>query len=266
MLVTGFLGAGKTTFVNSLLRSRGSQRVAVFVNEFGDVDVDGEVLRGLGGVDRNKVLSLKDGCMCCGGKDDFETVLREEFHDAKKDLDYLIIETSGVSDPRPVLASLETIPNVYVDRVVCVVDATTLSNVAFGGCDGAQPQIACADVLVLSKVDLLENTSQELQAEKSLLAQHRLASRSLGCAATKPTVVRSSSGDVDLNTLRSLPSKDVCSSKRRRIVKTNAAASHTHDSLAKVSVVTPYEFDRKRFQAWAAALPKGLVRGKGLIH
>jgi len=267
LLVTGFLGAGKTTIVNSLLRGRGSLRVAVFVNEFGEVDVDGAVLRQRGKINRDRVLTLRNGCMCCSGNDDLEVVLREEFNDAQKELDLLIIETSGVTDPRPVLATLEAIPGLSVDRVVCVVDATTVGNVTFGASDGARPQISYADVLVLSKVDLLSTQQIDL-AEKSLLTQ-----RGATCSALpNPTIVRASNGALNLAALCSITPgakrADSCGGafKRRRVSPAEVLAASAHEELARHTFFTAYPVDRQRFEAWAAALPGDLLRAKGLLQ
>jgi G3E family GTPase len=263
-LVTGFLGAGKTTLVNQVLRSRKHVRAAVYVNEYGAADVDGEFLRWQGKIDRRRVLTIEDGCMCCGGKDDLRTVLAEELgtDQARSELDVLIVETSGVCDPRPVLGTLAEAHGVYLDSVVVVFDATTVGDASFGASEDAQRQLKCADVLMLSKADLLAHEAAAGAAEKQLLELYR---KSTGDARPEPRLIRKAIGQVMLEDLCEFPlcgEGQRCSPRERPIEEVKEGI---HSEFATHAFCVGKPLDRERFETWAAAPPKGLVRAKGML-
>lgn len=264
ILITGFLGAGKTTLVNQVLRSRKHIRAAVFVNEYGAADVDGEIVRWQGEIERRQVLTVKDGCMCCGGKDDLRTVLEEEFADAKAaaDLDVLIIETSGVCDPVPVIATLAEARGVYLDSVVVVFDATTLDDATFGASEDAQRQLKCADILLLSKLDLLADEAAADAAEQQLLSRYR---KSADMARPEPRVLRRAPGQVTLDDLCEVAvlGKGGGAPKERALTK--GVGEGVHSSFATHAYTAGRPFDRKRFEAWAASPHPSLVRAKGVL-
>eukprot|EP00913_Durusdinium_trenchii_P019979 g18778.t1 len=135
-IITGFLGAGKTTLLNHILNQQGETvrhqghcvrpklggvdtgaRVAVFVNEFGSVDIDGDLIRWQGKIDEARVVTLDNGCMCCEVNADLQRQLRKILEAQKKapeKLDLLVIETSGLCDPAPVLSTLEQLDDLAV--------------------------------------------------------------------------------------------------------------------------------------------------------
>lgn len=271
ILVTGFLGAGKTTLLSRILQKQQKLRAAVFVNEFGAADVDGQLLRLHSKESYHKVFTLRDGCMCCGGKDDLRLVISEELGSLRGELDVLIIETSGVTDPVPVLATLAAAEGVYIDSVVCVFDATTAKNHSFGAGSDAQRQVSAANVLVLSKVDLL-TSAEATEAECKLLALHSTSVEPEDKVkkAAEPKVIHAAHGEVDLEELCTLPL-----SKRHAPLAQRTCAvpqevsdtTHTHTDFAKHSYCVPYHaLHRDRFEAWAASLPKAILRAKGLVH
>lgn len=263
VLVSGFLGAGKTTFVNRLLQRR-RLRAAVFVNELGAVDVDGTLLRAQGG--SAKVFSLADGCMCCGTKDDLANVIAEELGGCLDELDVLIVETSGVSDPAPILKMLnEADDMVYVAGVLCVLDATTVADPALGSCDGARRQIAEADLVLLSKVDLLSEPAAVTAAEKHVRALRRVATPSRRAA---PRVLNTGDGDVDLTELCALrppPSGKGTTSKRRKPTPVEHDGPSHKDEYPSMFFMQSGVFHRERFERWAASMPASVVRAKGLF-
>ena len=164
LLVTGFLGSGKTTLLRHLLQNRANLRLAVLVNELGTVDVDGELLKSK---DHNAGLGictqeLTNGCLCCSVKDDLRQAVLSvlERRDA---VDYLIVETSGAADPRPVAASLHALCR--LDLVVALVDAS--SGAAALQTPLAQAQVAAADMVLLTKTDLVSE-AQAAEAEAAV--------------------------------------------------------------------------------------------------
>ncbi|GMH32676.1 hypothetical protein BSKO_00510 [Bryopsis sp. KO-2023] len=177
-LITGFLGAGKTTLVTYILTENHGLRIAVIVNEYGDTEgVEQPLVKG---PDDEEAFStdwveLNNGCLCCSVKSDFVAALEGLMH--KKDkFDYVLIETTGLANPGPVASALwtdvELEAGVCLDGIVTVVDSRNiraqLSDVRpEGETNEAQQQIAYADVVLLNKVDLV--TEKEIGDIKTTL-------------------------------------------------------------------------------------------------
>lgn len=150
-VLTGFLGAGKTTLLNRILGRRDGRRFAVIVNEFGDIGIDGELIE-TGG---EELIELSSGCICCVVRGDLIRTMRSLLTDGPK-LDGIIIETTGLANPSPVIQTL-VIDQVIgaqcrLDSVLCVVDAVHILDQLSDGSDAAD-QIAFSDHIVLNKVD-----------------------------------------------------------------------------------------------------------------
>src|SRR3954452_17096127 len=131
-IVTGFLGAGKTTLIRHVLANAGGRRLAVIVNEFGDVGIDGEILKGCGdsSCPEENIVELANGCLCCTVADEFvpglDTILSRH-----PKVDHIIIETSGLALPKPLVQAFSwpSIKNsVTVDGVVVVSDGAALAD------------------------------------------------------------------------------------------------------------------------------------------
>jgi len=180
-IVTGFLGSGKTTLIRHVLANANGRRLAVIVNEFGDVGIDGEILKGCG--DENcsddNIVELANGCLCCTVADEFVPAL-DEILAREPQVDHIVIETSGLALPKPLVQAFHwpAIKNrVTVDGVVAVVDGAALADgqvsadlealsaqrAADDALDHDDPieevfedQVACADLIVLNKRDLLD--------------------------------------------------------------------------------------------------------------
>ena len=155
-VLTGFLGAGKTTVLNHLLRQPALARTAVLVNEFGDIGIDHLLVEKL---DENTVL-LNAGCLCCTVRGDLTRVLREMMPRARRDeISRIVIETTGLAEPAPILATLMTDPVVAstyrLDGVVTVVDAVAGETNLTARAE-AMRQVAVADRIVVTKSDLAD--------------------------------------------------------------------------------------------------------------
>jgi G3E family GTPase len=153
-IVTGYLGAGKTTLINNLLRKYPEKRFALVENEFGDVSIDSSLIKG---VDASRMFELKNGCICCTIVNEYELVLLElagRFHY----IDELLIETTGVADPsqviRPFLVSPEIRQHYDLAGIICVVDCINYNFHLQQSV--ASQQIAAADVLAVSKGDYVD--------------------------------------------------------------------------------------------------------------
>ncbi len=179
-VVTGFLGAGKTTMIRHLLEGSHGRRLALIINEFGDVGVDGDILRscGIESCPEENIVELANGCICCTVADDFipaiEALLAREPRP-----DHIIVETSGLALPKPLVKAFDwpaIRSRVTVDGVVAVVDGAAVAEGRFaddpvklaaqraadGSVDHDNPleevyedQLLCADLIVLNKADLL---------------------------------------------------------------------------------------------------------------
>ncbi|MEX2454406.1 MAG: GTP-binding protein [Rhodospirillaceae bacterium] len=149
-VVTGFLGAGKTTLLNRVLSDLSGRRFAVIVNEFGDIGIDGELIE----TGAEELIELSSGCICCVVRGDLIRGLRKLLTE-KPDLDGIVIETTGLANPSPVIQTL-VIDQVIgaqcrLDSVVCLVDAVRILDRLADGADAAD-QIAFSDHVVLNKV------------------------------------------------------------------------------------------------------------------
>ncbi|MDR3532907.1 MAG: GTP-binding protein [Rhodopila sp.] len=155
-VLTGFLGAGKTTLLNHLLRQPELARTAVLVNEFGEIGLDHLLVEKL---DDSTVL-LNAGCLCCTVRGDLARVLREMLPRARRDeISRIVIETTGLADPVPILATLMTDPvaaSAYrLDGIVTVIDAVN-GAAHLDTQEEAVRQVAVADRIVISKADLAD--------------------------------------------------------------------------------------------------------------
>lgn len=173
-IVTGFLGSGKTTLISGLLKKNPNRRLAVLVNEFGEVSVDGALLRSAGKECGVEIHDLPNGCICCTIKDDFLPVM-SQLQGRKHEIDHVLIETSGLALPTPVMRALawpEIRNDFQLDAVLTLVDTPQLlaGNLEKGkpipGGDGSElpehvnsvdlilnQQLESADVVVLNKID-----------------------------------------------------------------------------------------------------------------
>jgi len=164
-LITGFLGAGKTTLVRHILSANHGMRIAVILNEFGDA-VEGAYFQDLEGLKSasGEWVELANGCMCCSVKSDFVQALESLLAKEQKP-EYIIIETTGLANPGPVAAALwtdeEVEAGVQLDSIITVVDAINIDRQLHdprpdGTVNEAQVQVAYADLILLNKMDLCQ--------------------------------------------------------------------------------------------------------------
>lgn len=188
-VVTGFLGAGKTTLIRHMLMNAEGKRIALIINEFGDLGVDGEILRscGIETCRDEDIVELSNGCICCTVADDFIPTM-EKLLGRDDPPDHIVIETSGLALPQPLVRAFNwpgISTRVTVDGVVTVVDGKAVAEGRFAhdeaavdaqraadeGLDHETPlselfedQIACADMIVVNKTDLLGEAEAEALA------------------------------------------------------------------------------------------------------
>ncbi|MEO0375678.1 MAG: cobalamin biosynthesis protein CobW [Cyanobacteria bacterium P01_A01_bin.17] len=193
-VITGFLGSGKTTLVRHLLQNNQGRRIAVLVNEFGEVGIDGDILKSCQVCDDDdtadssvspNILELANGCLCCTVQEEFLPTM-QELLERREDIDCIVIETSGLALPKPLVQAFrwpEIRTGATVDGVVTVVDGDALAKGHIVGdlealeaqrqaddsLDHETPieelfedQLACADMVLLTKTDLMNDTERDL--------------------------------------------------------------------------------------------------------
>ncbi len=162
-ILTGFLGAGKTTLVNHILREQSEFKFAVIVNEIGKVGIDGALIEN----QRDEVVELSNGCICCTVRKDL--VLGVQSLLKRGGFDYLLIETTGVADPGPVAQTFLNIPQlqkfVQLDGIITVIDAENILR-QLKETGVAEAQIAMGDTLIVNKTDLVSAEKVNLVFER----------------------------------------------------------------------------------------------------
>ncbi len=200
-VITGFLGAGKTTLIRHLLENAEGRRIALIINEFGDVGVDAEILKGCGDAvcKEEDIIELANGCICCTVADDFVPTMKKLL-DRPNPPEHIVIETSGLALPQPLVRAFnwpEIKSRVTVDGVVTVVDAKALSEGRFADDEQAvaaqraadpsldhenpieelfEDQLNCADMVIVNKTDLL-GTGEQSQVTLDLKSKVRAGTR-----------------------------------------------------------------------------------------
>lgn len=214
-VITGFLGAGKTSLIRHLLEHSRGRRLALIVNEFGDVGVDRDLLLGCGIPDcsAEDVIELANGCICCTVADDFLPTMRRLL-DRAEPPEHIVIETSGLALPKPLVKAFtwpEVRTRVTVDGVITVVDAEAVAAGQFASDPAAlarvraadpsldhespleelfEEQLQCADMVVLNKLDRVDDAARA-RAEATMAPHLRPAVRVVAArfGAVAPAVV-----------------------------------------------------------------------------
>ncbi|WP_159979509.1 MULTISPECIES: cobalamin biosynthesis protein CobW [unclassified Novosphingobium] len=244
-VITGFLGAGKTTLIRHLLQNAKGRRLALIINEFGDVGVDGELVKGCNdeACPEDDIVELANGCICCTVADDFLPTMMKLL-DRPNPPEHIIIETSGLALPKPLVKAFQW-PDIRtratVDGVVALIDADAVAagrfaadEVALAAARAADPtldhdspleelfeeQLACADMVVLNKTDLVD-------------ADGLARVEALVLAETRPGVkiVRADHGAVDIAALLGITAaaEDDLDSRRSHI--DGLDEGHDHDDF-----------------------------------
>ena len=280
-IVTGFLGAGKTTMIRHLLENAGGRRIALVINEFGDVGVDGEILKNCGveSCTEDNIIELANGCICCTVADDFLPAI-EALLKRSGDIDHILIETSGLALPKPLLKAFdwpEVRARLTVDGVVTVVDAAAVADGRFvddmetlakqreqdASIDHDNPleevyedQLLCADIVVLNKTDLI--TEAEAQ---------RVAREVSGATSRRIKVLPSSEGRVSADIVLGLKAgaeDDIA----QRPSHHDAEEGHDHDDFDTFVIGVPALADPAAYLSRLAdvASRHDVLRMKGFLE
>lgn len=251
-VVTGYLGAGKTTLLNTLLTQNHGRRYAVIVNEFGEIGIDGMLFDAVD----DDLFEMNNGCVCCTVRGDLSEAL-ERILSERSGFDGVILETSGLAQPAPIIQTLmmdESLRNrVVMDSVVTVVDMPTLmSGRVF---EPAQSeQIAFADVIVVSKTDTVDNVlTSEIEVPLRVVNGHA-------------QIVQSGGQQAPIDAIVGLAGFDPA-----RRIGTGPRSAHAHDdTITSVSLRLDSPLDSNLFMDWIGQVvgssAETLLRLKGVIR
>jgi cobalamin biosynthesis protein CobW len=279
-IVTGFLGAGKTTLIRHVLANAQGRRLAVIVNEFGDIGIDGEILKGCGDAacPEENIVELANGCLCCTVADEFVPAL-DAILSRNPAVEHIVIETSGLALPKPLVQAFHwpaIKSRVTVDGVVAVVDGAAVADGRVAAdldalarqraADTAlehddpieevfEDQIACADLVVLNKRDLLDAAG----LDRAIASVMRALPRTV-------KIVTVTDGKVDPAALLGLGigTEDDIANRRTRH---DAEEEHDHDDFDSFVVPLPEITDPAALAARVAAVADthDVFRVKGFV-
>ena len=270
-IVTGFLGSGKTTLLRHILQNANGRRIAVIVNEFGELGIDGDILRGCGigcedeaGEQSGQLYELANGCMCCTVQEEFYPVMRKLI-ERRDEIDHILIETSGLALPKPLVQAFNwpEIKNACtVDAVVTVVDVPATAAGQFAANPAAvdaqrkqdpnldhesplhelfEDQLMSADLVVLSKLD---QASAEDRAKVEAIVREEIPAQ--------VKIVAADHGQIDLDVVLGLDSASEETIDERKghheHDEEHAHDEHDHDDFDSIVVKLP-EVDRDALQA-----------------
>jgi G3E family GTPase len=158
-IITGFLGSGKTTLLNHILQNQQGIKTAVLVNEFGEIGIDNDLIVATG----EDMVELNNGCICCTINEDLVNAVHKVLARSEQ-IDYLVVETTGVADPLPVALTFlgtELRDVTRLDSIITLVDAANFSIDLFNS-EAAQSQITYGDIILLNKTDLVDEADADL--------------------------------------------------------------------------------------------------------
>jgi G3E family GTPase len=254
-VLTGYLGAGKTTLLNRILTHEHGLKVAVIVNEFGEVGIDNQLV-----IDADEeIFEMNNGCICCTVRGDLIRIIANLMRRRDK-FDHLVIETTGLADPAPVIQTFfvdeDMQSQISLDAVVTVVDAKHIWS--HWESSEAQEQIAFADVILLNKTDLVSESVLE-ELEKRILSMNALAK-----------VYRTRNAELEMEALLGVRAFEL-----NRALEIDpqflSEDAHEHDeTVTSVALVESGAVDLQKLNAWISYLLQtqgtDIFRMKGILN
>lgn len=254
-VLTGYLGSGKTTLLNHILTYEHGKKVAVIVNEFGEVGIDNQLI-----IDADEeIFEMNNGCICCTVRGDLIRIIGNLMKRRDK-FDHLVIETTGLADPAPVIQTFfvdEDMQSLLsLDAVVTVVDAKHIWQ--HWDADEAQEQIAFADVILLNKTDLV--TPEQLdELEQRIRGMNAMAK-----------IHRTHNAQLEMNALLGVRAFDL---QRALEIDPDFLGEDAHqhdDQVYSLALVEPGELDGEKLNAWLSELLRtqgpDIFRMKGILN
>jgi G3E family GTPase len=257
-VLTGYLGAGKTTLLNRILTHEHGKKIAVIVNEFGEIGIDNQLV-----IDADEeIFEMNNGCICCTVRGDLIRIIGNLMKRRHK-FDHLVIETTGLADPGPVIQTFfvdeDMKEKLELDAVVTVVDAKHISQ--HWDADEAVEQIAFADVVLLNKTDLVE--PQELEElEKRIRSMNAIAK-----------IYRTQNAELEMEALLGVKAFDLDRALEiePEFLEHHHDHDHDHDdTVTSVAIVESGSVDGEKLNTWLSGLlqTKGpdIFRMKGILN
>ena len=254
-VLSGFLGCGKTTLLNHILHQSQGRKIAVIINEFGDIHIDASLVAAAS----SDMLELNNGCICCSMHGGLVETLHRLLQ-LGKPIDHIVIETSGIADPLPVALTFsrpDFLEQLRLDAIVALADAMSFSLDCYDQ-PALRHQLVYADCVLLNKCDLVEVPDLEVIERKI---------RQLNPQAR---IFRTIQADVPLPLILGIGSGEACGEPGQRVAAGAVHAccppgsSHSH-GFATVSYERAAAVDPERFQQFLETLPETLYRAKGFL-
>jgi len=254
-VLTGYLGAGKTTLLNRILTYEHGKKVAVIVNEFGEVGIDNQLV-----IDADEeIFEMNNGCICCTVRGDLIRIIGNLMQRRDK-FDHLVIETTGLADPAPVIQTFFVDEDIQtqlaLDAVITVVDAKHIWQ--HWDSDEAQEQIAFADVILLNKIDLV--TEDELEdLERRIKEMNAMVK-----------IYRTKNSDLSIESILGVKAFDLDRALEVDPDFLNEDAHEHDDEVYSFAIVEEQPLDSDKLSAWVNDLlqTKGpdIFRMKGILN
>jgi G3E family GTPase len=254
-VLTGYLGAGKTTLLNHILTYEHGKKIAVIVNEFGEIGIDNQLVISTD----EEIFEMNNGCICCTVRGDLIRII-EKLMRRRDKFDHLVIETTGLADPAPVIQTFFVDEDVqlqtHLDAVVTVVDAKHIQ--LHWDADEAQEQIAFADTILLNKTDLVSSVELE-ELERKIRGMNAIAK-----------IYRTENARVDMDAVLGVGGFDL-SHALSIDPDFLGEEAHVHDeSVKSIAFVLPGAMDISQINSWLSELLKtqgqNIFRMKGILN
>jgi G3E family GTPase len=236
MLITGSLGSGKTTLLRRILNTT-DRRLAVLMNEFGEIAIDSKVIRG----ENVDIVELAGGCVCCSMTGEFEAAVREIIEKIAPEM--IVVEATGVAEADALVFEIEdNLPEVRLDAVICLVDAYLSIRHPHVGYT-ARTQIESADVVLINKVDLVTTDEvKEVEAQIRRFNETAVMFKTMGC-------------DIDTNLLFGID-----------VARHPTGISHHGEAhFESFTFTTDAKLDEEKFRDLISNLPLSIYRAKGFV-
>ena len=234
-IITGYLGAGKTTLLRDILKSAG-QKLAVIMNEFGEINIDGKIIKG-----KNvNMTELQGGCVCCSLTGEFEAAIKEIIKKVKPDA--IVVETTGVAEPDAVVVDIQdNLPELRLDGIITVVDSDAITKFPAIGHTGKM-QIEIADIILLNKTDLVDK-KQLKEAENKIKTINEAAA-----------IIKTEKCNVDNEILFGINTKKTAKRHKAHEIKEQYFKFETKRLINK-----------EKFEELVKKMPKNVYRAKGFV-
>ena len=254
-VLTGYLGAGKTTLLNRILTYEHGQKVAVIVNEFGEVGIDNQLV-----IDTDEeIFEMNNGCICCTVRGDLIRII-SNLMKRRDRFDHLVIETTGIADPAPVIQTFfvddEVQTQAKLDAVVTVVDAKHIWQ--HWEAEEAVEQIAFADVVLLNKTDLVKASELD-QLEQRIRSMNAIAK-----------IYRTQNAQIEMNTLLGVNAFDLNNALQIDPEFLNETAHEHDETVGSIALVEEKPLDGEKLNDWLGTLLReygpDIFRMKGILN